>query len=40
MYAPRDLPSLSQIVIDHLSLMTDRYARTFFQDIFLPKPVG
>lgn len=40
MYPPRDLPSLSQIVIDHLSLMTDRYARTFFQDIFLPKPVG
>ncbi len=40
MYAPRDLPSLSQIVIDHMSLMTDRYARNFFQDIFLPKPVG
>ena len=40
MYVPRDLPSLSQIAIDHMSLMTDRYARTFFQDIFLPKPVG
>jgi len=40
MYAPRDLPTLSQIVIDHMSLMTDRYARTFFQDIFLPKPIG
>ena len=40
MYGRRDCPSLSQIVIDHMSLMTDRYARSFFQDIFLPKPVG
>ena len=40
MYGRRYRPSLSQIVIDHMSLMTDRYARSFFQDIFLPKPVG
>lgn len=40
MYGPRDTPSLSQVVIDHMSLMTDRYARNFFQEIFLPKPVG
>jgi dGTPase len=40
MYPRGDWPSLSQVVIDHLSLMTDRYARSFFQDIFLPKPVG
>jgi dGTPase len=40
MYGKRDCPSLSQIVIDHMSLMTDRYARSFFQEIFLPKPVG
>lgn len=40
MYASREQPSLAQIVIDHLSLMTDRYARSFFEDVFLPKPVG
>ena len=40
MYGKKDRPSLSQIVIDHMSLMTDRYARSFFQEIFLPKPVG
>lgn len=40
MYGRKDCPSLSQIVIDHMSLMTDRYARNFFQEIFLPKPVG
>lgn len=40
MYPRNDMPSLAQIVIDHMSLMTDRYARNFFQDIFLPKPVG
>jgi len=40
MYAPGEQPPLAQIVIDHLSLMTDRYARGFFEDIFLPKPVG
>jgi dGTPase len=40
MYPPRNRPALSQIVIDHLSLMTDRYARSFFEEIFLPKPVG
>lgn len=40
MYAAREQPSLAQIVIDHLSLMTDRYARSFFEDVFLPKPVG
>ena len=33
-------PSLCQIVVDHISLMTDRYARNLFQEIFLPKPVG
>lgn len=40
MYPKKDCPALSQIVIDHMSLMTDRYARSFFQEIFLPKPVG
>jgi dGTPase len=40
MYAQGDKPSLSQVVIDHMSLMTDRYARNFFQEVFLPKPVG
>jgi dGTP triphosphohydrolase len=40
MYGKRDRPALSQIIIDHMSLMTDRYARSFFQEIFLPKPVG
>lgn len=40
MYGKGDRPSQSQIVIDHVSLMTDRYARSFFQEIFLPKPVG
>jgi len=30
MYGKRDCPSLSQIVIDHMSLMTDRDARSFF----------
>lgn len=40
MYGRRDRPALSQIIIDHMSLMTDRYARSFFQEIFLPKPVG
>ena len=40
LYSRGDWPSLSQVVIDHMSLMTDRYARNFFQEIFLPKPVG
>lgn len=40
MYGRHDRPALSQIVIDHMSLMTDRYARNYFQEIFLPKPVG
>ncbi|MEI6149299.1 MAG: HD domain-containing protein [bacterium] len=40
MYTRGDWPSLSQVVVDHMSLMTDRYARNFFQEIFLPKPVG
>lgn len=40
MYGKRDRPSLSQIIVDHMSLMTDRYARSYFQDIFMPKPVG
>ncbi len=39
-YPKGNRPSLSQIVVDHISLMTDRYARNFFQEIFLPKPVG
>jgi dGTP triphosphohydrolase len=40
MYPPGERPALSQVVIDHLSLMTDRYARALFEDVFLPKPVG
>jgi len=40
MYPADDRPALSQIVIDHLSLMTDRYARSLFEEIVLPKPVG
>ena len=40
MYTRGDWPSLSQVVVDHMSLMTDRYARNFFQEIFLPKPIG
>ena len=40
MYPPGARPAQSQIVIDQLSLMTDRYARTMFEEIFLPKPVG
>lgn len=39
-YPRNERPALTQIVIDHLSLMTDRYARNFFQEVFLPKPVG
>ncbi len=39
-YPPRDLPSLTQIVIDQISLMTDRYARNFFEELVLPKAVG
>jgi dGTPase len=40
MYPRDDQPDLTQIVIDHISLMTDRFARNLFEDIFLPKPVG
>ncbi len=40
LYPRSDRPALTQIVIDHLSLMTDRYARSFFDEIFLPKAVG
>jgi dGTPase len=40
LYLKGHRPSLNQIVVDHISLMTDRYARNFFQEIFLPKPVG
>jgi len=40
MYPPEDRPALTQIVIDHMSLMTDRYARNFFEEVFLPRPVG
>ena len=39
-YPEGDRPALTQIVVDHISLMTDRYARNFFQEIFLPKAVG
>lgn len=40
LYPKGNRPSLNQIVVDHISLMTDRFARNFFQEIFLPKPVG
>lgn len=40
LYPQGNRPPLCQIVVDHLSLMTDRYARNLFQEIFLPKPVG
>jgi dGTPase len=39
-YPPDDKPALSQVIIDHLSLMTDRYARYLFEEIVLPKPIG
>ena len=39
-YPADERPSLSQILIDHISLMTDRFARNLFEEIFLPKPVG
>jgi dGTPase len=39
-YPRDDQPAQLQVVVDHISLMTDRFARAFFQDIFLPKPVG
>ncbi len=40
MYEPGERSSLSQVVLDHVSLMTDRYARNLFEDMVLPKPVG
>ena len=39
-YALEKRPSLSQIIVDHISLMTDRYARSLFEEIVLPKPIG
>ena len=39
-YQPQERPSLSQIIIDHISLMTDRFARSLFEEIALPKPIG
>ena len=39
-YPVDERPSLSQIIIDHISLMTDRYARSLFEEIVLPKPIG
>ena len=33
-------PSQSQVVVDHISLMTDRFARNLFEEIVLPKPIG
>ena len=39
-YPVLERPSLSQIIVDHMSMMTDRYARSFFEDLMLPKPVG
>jgi hypothetical protein len=39
-YPKGDLPALTQILIDMISLMTDRYARNFFEELVLPKPVG
>ena len=40
MYAQDGQPALSQIVVDYISLMTDRYARSLFEEIFLPHPIG
>lgn len=39
-YPRGDLPALTQILIDLISLMTDRYARNFFEELVLPKAVG
>ena len=39
-YSPGDQPDLVQAVIDFISMMTDRYARNFFEELVLPKPVG
>jgi dGTPase len=39
-YPRGDLPALTQILIDMISLMTDRYARNFFEELVLPKAVG
>ena len=39
-YPPDEKPSLSQIIVDHISLMTDRFARNLFDEIVLPKPIG
>jgi dGTPase len=39
-YPADEKPALSQIVIDHISLMTDRYARNLFEELTLPKAVG
>ena len=39
-YPDAERPSMSQIIVDHMSMMTDRYARNFFEDLTLPKPVG
>lgn len=39
-YPPGERPAISQIVVDHISLMTDRYARNIFDEIMLPKPIG
>ena len=39
-YPADERPSLSQVIIDHISLMTDRFARSLFEEIVLPKPIG
>ena len=39
-YPPNERPALSQIIVDHISLMTDRFARNLFDEIVLPKPIG
>lgn len=37
---PRDQrPAMSQVLIDFISLMTDRYARSLYEEIVLPKPL-
>jgi len=39
-YLSDQIPAMAQILLDHISLMTDRYARNLFEEIVLPKPIG
>ncbi len=38
-YPTANRPAMSQVLIDFISLMTDRYARLLFEEIVLPKPL-